>query len=80
MGLLQISSSPHVHDTDSVKKIMWTVVIALIPTMIFSFIYFGWNAVRVTCISIIACIAFEWLIQKFLIELVIHRYRKRQDK
>ncbi|MBO4580690.1 MAG: RnfABCDGE type electron transport complex subunit D [Bacteroidales bacterium] len=67
MGLLQISSSPHVHDTDSVKKIMWTVVIALIPTMIFSFIYFGWDAVRVTCISIAACIAFEWLIQKFLI-------------
>lgn len=66
MGLLQVSSSPHVHDTDSVKKIMWTVVIALIPTLIFSFLYFGWDAVRVTCISVAACVIFEWLIQKFL--------------
>lgn len=66
MGLLQVSSSPHVHDTDSVKKIMWTVVIALIPTLIFSFLYFGWDAVRVTCISVAACVMFEWLIQKFL--------------
>lgn len=66
MGLLQVSSSPHVHDTDSVKKIMWTVVIALIPTLIFSFLYFGWDAVRVTCISVVACVMFEWLIQKFL--------------
>ncbi len=45
---------------------MWTVVIALIPTLIFSFLYFGRDAVRVTCISVVACVMFEWLIQKFL--------------
>ncbi len=66
MNTLYISGSPHVHSKDSVKKIMWTVVIALIPTMICSFIYFGINAVRVTLISVAACVFFEWFIQKFI--------------
>lgn len=64
MSLLQISGSPHVHTTDSVKKIMWTVVIALIPAMLISFYYYGINAVRVTVISVAACVALEWIFQK----------------
>ncbi|MBO7346482.1 MAG: RnfABCDGE type electron transport complex subunit D [Bacteroidales bacterium] len=68
MNILQVSGSPHVHTNDSVKKIMWTVVIALLPTMIFSFIYFGWDAVRVTLISVAACVFFEWFIQKFFLK------------
>ena len=40
MALLQVSGSPHVHTEESVKKIMWTVIIALVPTMIFSFLFF----------------------------------------
>ena len=68
MNLLKISGSPHVHTSDSVKKIMWTVVIALIPTMIFSFYYYGIDAVRVTVISVIACVVLEWIFQKFLLK------------
>ena len=29
--LLNVSGSPHVHGEESVKKIMWSVVIALMP-------------------------------------------------
>lgn len=68
MNLLKISGSPHVHTTDSVKKIMWTVIIALIPTMLFSFYYYGINAVRVTAISVIACVVLEWFFQKFFLK------------
>lgn len=64
MNLLKISGSPHVHTTDSVKKIMWTVIIALIPTMLFSFYYYGINAVKVTIISVISCVVLEWFFQK----------------
>jgi electron transport complex protein RnfD len=68
MNLLKISGSPHVHTTDSVKKIMWTVIIALIPTMLFSFYYYGINAVRVTIISVISCVVLEWFFQKVFIK------------
>ncbi len=68
MALLQVSGSPHVHTDESVKKIMWTVIIALLPTMIFSFMFFGWGAVQVTLIAVASCIIFEWIIQKFLLK------------
>ena len=64
MNLLKISGSPHIHSGASVKKIMWTVVIALIPTMLFSFYYYGIDAVRVTAISVVSCVVLEWFFQK----------------
>ncbi len=68
MSLLKISGSPHVHATDSVKKIMWTVIIALIPTMLFSFYYYGIDAVRVTAVSVVACVVLEWFFQKVFLK------------
>jgi len=68
MSLLQVSGSPHVHTKDSTQKIMWTVIIALIPTLVFSVIYFGWDAARVTIISVLACVLLEWFFQKFLLK------------
>lgn len=63
-----ISGSPHVHGGESTKKIMYSVIIALIPAFLFSIYYFGFNAVRVTLISVAACVLVEWLIQKYLIK------------
>ena len=60
--------SPHVHSNESVKKIMYSVVIALLPAFCVSVYFFGLNAIRVTLISIVACMAVEWLIQKFLLK------------
>lgn len=68
MDLLNVSGSPHVHSRESVKKIMWTVVIALLPTFVVSILSFGFDAVRLTLISVAACLLFEWLIQKFLLK------------
>ncbi|MDL2296728.1 RnfABCDGE type electron transport complex subunit D, partial [Bacteroidales bacterium OttesenSCG-928-E04] len=66
--LLVVSGSPHVHHTDSVKKIMWSVVIALIPAFLVSIYYFGINVVIITLVSIFSCLFFEYLIQKFLLK------------
>lgn len=66
--LLVISPSPHVAGEDSVKKIMYGVVIALLPAILISFWYFGLDAVRVTLTAVIACLFFEWLFQKVFLK------------
>lgn len=68
MSLLSISASPHVHGDNSVKKIMWGVVYAMVPALLVSIYYFGLDAVRVTLIAVAASIVFEWLFQKYLIK------------
>lgn len=49
---LTIKSSPHRRDKDSIEKIMWSVVLALLPAAIMSIYFFGWDAVRLYIICI----------------------------
>jgi Na+-translocating ferredoxin:NAD+ oxidoreductase subunit D len=65
---LSVSLSPHVKDKDNVSKIMFGVLIALVPAFLVSVYYFGLDAIRVQLIAILASVFFEWLIQKFLIK------------
>ncbi len=65
---LIVSLSPHDHAKDSVSKIMFGVVIAMIPALLVSVYFFGLDAIRVNLIAIAACIFFEWIIQKFLLK------------
>ena len=65
---LTVSMSPHDHGKDSVKKIMFGVVIAMIPALLVSIYYFGFDAIRVNLIAIASCIFFEWLIQKLFLK------------
>ncbi len=64
--LLTISPSPHVHTSDSVNKIMYRVILALVPALVWSVFMFGVEAMRVTLLAVIACMAFEYLIQRFI--------------
>lgn len=57
--------SPHIHGGESVNRIMWSVVIALIPAMVASFYFFGFSAVLVTTVAVISCVLCEFLIQWF---------------
>ena len=63
-----VSLSPHVHSGDSVRKNMYGVLIALVPALIMSFVYFGLGALVVTATSVAACVFFEWAIVKFLMK------------
>ena len=65
---LIVSPSPHIHSGDTVEKKMYGVLIALIPALIVSLIYFGLGALIVTVVSILSCVLFEFLIQKYLIK------------
>ena len=64
--LLHISGSPHVHSDESVKKIMWSVVLALVPALLVSIFYFGLRVIILTIVSVGCCVLFEYLIQRFM--------------
>ncbi len=67
-NLLTVSGSPHLHGDQTIKKIMWGVVIALIPAMLVSFWYFGIGALLLTLVSVLTCVVVEFIIQKYLLK------------
>ncbi len=67
-NLLRMSPSPHAHGQETTKKLMYGVVIALIPAFIASVVYFGTGAIIVTATSVVSCILFEYLIQKYILQ------------
>ena len=67
MNKYTISGSPHVHSTENTRKIMYRVILALVPALLVAIYYFGWYALRLTIVSVGACMLTEWLIQKFLL-------------
>jgi electron transport complex protein RnfD len=60
---LIISSSPHILSHKTISRIMWSVVIALIPVMIGSVYFFGFRTLLVIGLSIASAISFEVLSQ-----------------
>ena len=59
-----VSSSPHLRDSESIRKIMFSVVIAMIPALVGAVYFFGARAVWVTLASVIAAVLTEYVIQK----------------
>lgn len=68
MQLLTISGSPHIHGDQSVKKVMWGVVLALVPAMLVSFWYFGLGALLSIAVAVFTCVAVEYLVAKFILK------------
>ena len=62
--ILLISSAPHIKSKDTTQKIMFGVVISLIPALIGSIYFFGIRALWLTVFSIITAVSTEWIIQK----------------
>lgn len=56
---LLVTSSPHIHAADSTARIMWTVVICLLPAGIWGVYAFGLQALSVIIFSIGACLLTE---------------------
>ncbi len=67
-NLLTVSPSPHIFDKNSVPRLMFGVIFALLPAFVVSIYNFGWGAIIVTSISISSCLLFEFLIQKYLLK------------
>ena len=63
---LIVSASPHVRSEETTQSLMANVIVALCPCVVASAIIFGVRALLVTAVSVIACVAFEWLYCKLL--------------
>lgn len=59
--MLVLNSSPHLHTTKSVHKIMWSVIVALIPAMAMSYYYFGIQSAWMISTCVVAAVATEML-------------------
>src|SRR3989338_1153914 len=61
---LILTSSPHSLGEDTIERIMWAVVISLIPATLAGLYYFGWDAFQVIIITVASTLAAEALYQK----------------
>ena len=67
MNRLLVSPSPHIHSKTSTRSLMLDVVIALLPSVIVSVLYYGWSALIVLASSVVFCVLLEYLITKYLL-------------
>ncbi|MDR0544461.1 MAG: RnfABCDGE type electron transport complex subunit D [Odoribacteraceae bacterium] len=66
MNKLIVSPSPHIHGGDSIEKNMRGVLVALLPALLCSVIFFGWGALYVTIAAVASAVLFEHVIQRYL--------------
>lgn len=63
---LVISSSPHVHAPQDVRRIMLIVILTLLPACAAGVYYFGMPALWVLGVSTVSCVVFEALFSRML--------------
>jgi electron transport complex protein RnfD len=69
MNKFIVSPSPHAYTGESIPKLMYGVIISLLPALGVSVWFFGLGMIVVTSVSIASCILFEYLIQRFLMKV-----------
>ncbi len=62
---LVVGPAPHLGTSDSISRIMWSVVIALVPQLIVAVLNFGFYALAVVLVSVLAAVLSEAAIQRF---------------
>ena len=68
MKRLLVSPSPHIHAAVSTKSLMRDVVIALLPAVIVSVVFYGLGEIIVLATSVVSCMLIEYLITRFLLK------------
>jgi electron transport complex protein RnfD len=58
---LIVTESPHIRQGNSTKGVMLDVVIALMPSLLAGTLVFGYRAVLLCMVCVIACVGFEWI-------------------
>lgn len=62
-----VSPNPHIHAAVSTMTLMRDVVIALLPAVVVSVLFYGWHELLVLAVSVISCVGLEYLITRFLL-------------
>ena len=68
MNKILVSPSPHLHTKTSTKSLMRDVVIALLPAVVVSVLFYGWSELLVLGVSVASCMLLEFLITKYLLK------------
>ena len=63
---LTVSASPHVRSKDTTTGIMLDVIIALVPALVMSVVYFGLRALVLTAVCVVSCVGFEYISRKVM--------------
>jgi Na+-translocating ferredoxin:NAD+ oxidoreductase subunit D len=63
--MLIVSANPHIRDKSSISKIMYTVIISLLPAIFASYWFFGFKAIMLEFVAVVSCVITEAAIQKF---------------
>ena len=63
---LTVSASPHMRSKDTTTGIMLDVIIALMPALVMSVVYFGVRALVLTAVCVVSCVAFEYIARKVM--------------
>lgn len=63
-----VSPSPHIHAATSTSVLMRDVVIALLPAVLVSVVFYGWAELLVLAVSVASCVLLEWAITKYLLK------------
>ncbi|MBN1562148.1 RnfABCDGE type electron transport complex subunit D [candidate division KSB1 bacterium] len=61
-----VSSSPHIYTQDSIPKIMYTVILTLVPAGIGSVYFFGLRTLWIMAIAIVSAVAAEAIVQRMM--------------
>ncbi len=64
--LRNVSASPHIRANSSTSKIMFLVIIGLLPTTIFGIVRFGFNAALLITVSVATCVITEFIYEKLM--------------
>jgi len=69
MNKFIVSPSPHVYTDESVPKLMYGVIVSLLPALAVSVWFFGIGMIIVTAVSVASAILFEYLIQRYMLKV-----------
>lgn len=61
---MYLSASPHIRREVNTKKIMYSVVLALMPALIGSIVFFGWRALFLIVLSVLSAVGTEYTYSK----------------
>lgn len=61
---LTVTVSPHIKSPEDIRRIMYSVIIALIPAVLTGVYFFEWLAVKLIAVCIITAVLTEYIFQK----------------
>ena len=68
MKKMIVSPNPHIHSAVSTRSLMLDVIIARIPAVLVSVLFYGLSELLVLAVSVASCILLEWAITKWMLK------------